>query len=242
MAPGRSIHKGERPSRRLRIFSRPTRPDVPIVPSSRTRLRFAATAASSWNFPQSRHIEIQGTSMKKPLATALTLLLGATAISAHAADGMVKITGSVVGTTCKVGGTKTETGGPAGTLNTINVELDPVSVSALDSVGKSASSKPFKISLTDCTAKNAQVKFETYGSVDTQTGFLKNAGSAKNVQVALLTGDDQLINLANEGGSQVVKLNEGKADIDLRASYVAVGGAAEPGSVDTTAMFSMKYE
>lgn len=42
--------------------------------------------------------------MKKPLATALSLLLGATAISAHAADGMVKITGSVVGTTCKVGG------------------------------------------------------------------------------------------------------------------------------------------
>ncbi|HBO5729795.1 fimbrial protein [Pseudomonas aeruginosa] len=182
--------------------------------------------------------------MKKPLATALTLLLGATALSAHAADGMVKITGSVVGSTCKVGGAKTDTGTPAGTLSTINVELDPVSASALDSIGKMASSKPFKISLTGCKAvKKAQVKFETYGTVDTQTGFLKNSGDAKNVQVVLMTDDDQQINIANDGGSQVVNLSEdGAADINLRTGYIAVGGAAAPGSVDTTAMFSMKYE
>ena len=163
--------------------------------------------------------------MKKPLATALTLLLGATALSAHAADGMIKITGSVVGSTCKVGGAKTDTGTPAGTLSTINVELDPVSASALDSIGKMASSKPFKISLTGCKAvKKAQVKFETYGTVDTQTGFLKNSGDAKNVQVVLMTDDDQQINIANDGGSQVVNLSEdGAADINLRTSYIAVG-------------------
>ncbi|QYE93256.1 type 1 fimbrial protein [Pseudomonas aeruginosa] len=180
--------------------------------------------------------------MKKPLATALTLLLGATAISAHAADGMVKVTGSVVGTTCKVGGTKTETGGPQGALSSINVELDPVSVSALDTAGKMAGSKYFTISLSDCTAKTAQVMFETMGTVDTATGFLKNAGDAKNVQVALATGDDQQIHIGSNAGSQAVTLADGKADINLRAYYVAVGGAAEPGSVDTTAMFSMKYE
>ncbi|MCO2373683.1 fimbrial protein [Pseudomonas aeruginosa] len=180
--------------------------------------------------------------MKKPLATALTLLLSATAISAHAADGMVKITGSVVGTTCKVGGTKTETGGPQGALSSINVELDPVSVSALDTPGKMAGSKPFTISLSDCTANTAQVMFDTMGTVDTSTGFLKNNGDAKNVQIALATGDDHQIHLGNDGGSQAVTLADGKADINLRAYYVAVGGAAEPGSVDTTAMFSMKYE
>ncbi|MEV1314337.1 fimbrial protein [Pseudomonas aeruginosa] len=180
--------------------------------------------------------------MKKPLATALTLLLGTTAISAHAADGMVKVTGSVVGTTCKVGGTKTETGGPQGTLNTINVELDPVSVSALDAPGKMAGSKSFTISLSDCTAKNAQVMFDTMGTVDTSTGFLKNAGDAKNVQVALFSSDDTQIHLGTNEGSQAVTLTDGKADINLRAYYVAIGAAAEPGSVDTTAMFSMKYE
>ncbi|ENQ9244847.1 hypothetical protein APA46_23445 [Pseudomonas aeruginosa] len=181
--------------------------------------------------------------MKKPLATALTLLLGATAISAHAADGMVKITGSVVGTTCKVGGTKTENGGPLGTLNTINVELDPVSVSALDAPGKMAGSKPFTISLSDCTAKTAQVMFDTLGTVDTSTGFLKNAGDAKNVQVRLTDDKDNpiLIGSHNED-TQSVTLTDGQADIRFRAYYVAVGGAAEPGSVDTTALFSMKYE
>ncbi|EMN8577597.1 TPA: type 1 fimbrial protein [Pseudomonas aeruginosa] len=181
--------------------------------------------------------------MKKPLAATLSLLLGVTTISAHAADGMIKITGSVVGSTCNVGGVKTDTGGPGGTLSAINVDLDPVSVSALDSEGKRASSKPFKISLTGCKAvKKAQMKFETYGVVDTQTGHLKNSGSAKNVQVALTTDDDQEINLAQEGGSQVVNLTEGAADINLRASYIAIGGPAEPGSVNTTAIFSMKYE
>ncbi|UTN87858.1 fimbrial protein [Pseudomonas aeruginosa] len=87
------------------------------------------------------------------------------------------------------------------------------------------------------------MKFETYGTVDTQTGFLKNSGDAKNVQVVLMTDDDQQINIANDGGSQVVNLSEdGAADINLRTGYIAVGGAAAPGSVDTTAMFSMKYE
>ncbi|AXR30924.1 fimbrial protein [Pseudomonas aeruginosa] len=182
--------------------------------------------------------------MKKPLATALTLLLGVTAISAHAADGMIKITGSIISSTCNVGGAKVDTGTPAGTLSTINVELDPVSVSALDAQGKSAGGKPFKISLTGCKAvKKAQMKFETFGNVDTTTGLLKNSGSAKNVQVGLTTDDDKEINLTKGEGSQVVDLTEdGTAEINLRAYYIAVGGAAGPGSVDTTALFSMKYE
>ncbi|MDF5964349.1 fimbrial protein [Pseudomonas aeruginosa] len=117
-----------------------------------------------------------------------------------------------------------------------------MSVSALDGDGKRASSKPFKISLTGCKAvKKAQMKFETYGFVDTETGHLKNSGSAKNVQVILATDDDREINLAQEG-EPVVNLTEGAADINLRASYIAIGGPAEPGSVNTTAIFSMKYE
>ncbi|HHM5929719.1 TPA: fimbrial protein [Pseudomonas aeruginosa] len=179
--------------------------------------------------------------MKKPLATTLALLLGVTAISAHAADGMVKISGSVIGTTCKVGGTKTDDGGP-GVLSSINVELDPVSVSALDSVGKKAGGKSFRIGLSDCTAKTAQVMFDTMGTVDTTTGYLKNAGSAQNVQVALANDNDERILLNNNEGSRSVTLVDGKADINFRAYYIAVGGAAEPGSVDSTAMFSMKYE
>ncbi|MDF5980468.1 fimbrial protein [Pseudomonas aeruginosa] len=127
-------------------------------------------------------------------------------------------------------------------MSAINVDLDPVSVSALDSDGKRASSKPFKISLTGCKAvKKAQMKFETYGFVDTETGHLKNSGSAKTSRSSwrLMTIRKSIL---LRRGSQVVNLTEGAADINLRASYIAIGGPAEPGSVNTTAIFSMKYE
>ncbi|RQC55889.1 hypothetical protein IPC274_22980 [Pseudomonas aeruginosa] len=185
--------------------------------------------------------DIQGTfvNMKKPLAMALALLIGTTAVSAHAADGIIKITGSVVGTTCTVEGTDTSNG-PQGTLKTINLQLDPVSISALNAPSKMAGGKPFTIRLSDCTAQNAKVKFETMGLVDTSSGFLKNEGDAENVQVALTTSDDELIKIGQDDGQEIT-LVEGKGEANFKAYYVASTGAAEPGSVDTSATFSLIY-
>ncbi|HGW5418405.1 fimbrial protein [Pseudomonas aeruginosa] len=177
--------------------------------------------------------------MKKPLAMALALLIGTTAVSAHAADGIIKITGSVVGTTCTVEGTDTSNG-PQGTLKTINLQLDPVSISALNAPSKMAGGKPFTIRLSDCTAQNAKVKFETMGLVDTSSGFLKNEGDAENVQVALTTSDDELIKIGQDDGQEIT-LVEGKGEANFKAYYVASTGAAEPGSVDTSATFSLIY-
>lgn len=182
--------------------------------------------------------------MKKPLATVLALLFGTAALSAHAADGMVKVTGSIVGDTCTVGGAPINSGGPQGVLQTVNVELDPVSVTALDAEGKAAGSKDFQIALSKCTAKNVKVVFDGLGTVDSATGMMLNKGTATNVQVALAeagsTGGNVLHVGSDEG--QVVTLSEtGDGAVDYKATYMAVGGAATPGTVDASVMFSLTY-
>ncbi|MBF8792096.1 type 1 fimbrial protein [Pseudomonas monteilii] len=180
--------------------------------------------------------------MKKPLTAAFTLLLGATAISAHAADGMVKITGSVLATTCKVDGGKVDTG-PQGSLSAINVELEPVSKSSLDAPGKVAGGKTFKIALSGCAAKTAQVLFETMGTVDTETGNLKNNGDAQNVQVGLYDMNDNRIVIGQDSTPHTITLSkDGNGSASFKAYYVATGGAATPGSVDSSAIFSLKYD
>ncbi len=182
--------------------------------------------------------------MKKPLATALALLLGTAALSAHAADGMVKVTGSIVGDTCAVGGAPVNSGGPQGVMQTISVELDPVSVTSLDAAGKFAGSKDFQIALSKCTAKNVKVVFEGMGTVDSNTGMMLNNGDATNVQVALAAADSSGSNPLHIGTDpgQVVTLSDtGDGTVDYKAMYMAVGGAATPGTVDASAMFTLNY-
>jgi len=182
--------------------------------------------------------------MKKPLATALALLFGTAALSAHAADGVVKVTGSVVGDTCTVGGAPVNSGGPQGVLQTVSVELDPVSVTALDAEGKAAGSKDFKIALSKCTAKNVKVVFDGLGTVDGTTGRMLNKGTAANVQIALAAADSSggsMLHIGTDPG-QVVTLSEtGDGTVDYKATYVAAGGAATPGTVDASVMFSLTY-
>ncbi|HBN9706123.1 type 1 fimbrial protein [Pseudomonas aeruginosa] len=182
--------------------------------------------------------------IKKPLATALAILFGTAALSAHAADGVVKVTGSVVGDTCTVGGAPIDTGGPQGVMQTISVQLDPVSVTALDAAGKYAGSKDFQIALSKCTAKNIKVVFDGMGTVDSSTGMMLNKGGATNVQVALAPADangSEAIHIGSDPGQVVTLSDTGDGAVDYKASYVAVGGAATPGTVDATVMFSLIY-
>ncbi len=179
--------------------------------------------------------------MKKPLATALALLFGTAALSAHAADGIVKVTGSITGDTCTVAGAAVDTGSPQGVLQTISLELDPVSVTALNTEGKMAGSKDFQIDLSNCKVKNVKVKFEGAGDVDSKTGKMLNRGDATNVEVALFTSEGQPIFIGTDPG-QVVELSDaGSGTVNYKAAYWAVGGAATPGTVDASAMFTLIY-
>ena len=77
------------------------------------------------------------------------------------------------------------------------------------------------------------------------TGNLTNGGTAANVQVQLLNGNLQPINITTNSNNQLETngsaINAGVADLKYYARYYATG-AATAGSVDTSVQFSMQYQ
>ncbi|UGA40826.1 hypothetical protein JOS77_25345 [Chromobacterium haemolyticum] len=90
--------------------------------------------------------------------------------------------------------------------------------------------------------KNAVTHFEIGPTVDAATGNLKNAGAATNVEVQLLNNTLQAINLANNTNSQIVPISSGTATLNYYAQYIATGGAAGAGAVNTSVQYSMTYQ
>jgi major type 1 subunit fimbrin (pilin) len=167
-----------------------------------------------------------------------TLILSATAAlagTAHASDGKITFTGSIDTQTCKIGDAN-----PTITLPTVNT-------TALATDGTESGATPFNISLSGCApGGKVHTFFETGNSVDTSTGYLKNTGDAKNVEVALKNGDDASdIKLGQADGSQNSKTvdidKDGNATLGYFAKYHATG-AAEAGKVSSNVEYSMSYE
>ena len=178
---------------------------------------------------------------KKALSILLaTAGLALAATSAHAADGTITITGEITGQTCTISGN--------GGGKDFTVTLPGVSTSALAAPGSTAARTPFQIALSKCTPNsgNASVYFEPGLTVNAGTGQLKNTnGTAENVEIGLLNKDGSNIKLgATQGNqkSQVVPIKDGAATLDYYAQYVATGGAAGSGSVDTSVMYSVSYQ
>ncbi|WP_175685419.1 fimbrial protein [Burkholderia anthina] len=178
---------------------------------------------------------------KKALSILLaTAGLAAAATSAHAADGTITITGEITGQTCTISGNSSG--------KDFTVTLPGVSTSALSASGSTAGRTPFTIGLSKCTPNSgsASVYFEPGTTVNAGTGQLKNAsGTATNVEVGLLNKDGSNIKLGAALGSQksqVVPISGGTATLDYFAQYVATGGAAGAGSVDTSVMYSVVYQ
>ncbi|VWC49638.1 fimbrial protein [Burkholderia aenigmatica] len=174
-----------------------------------------------------------------PILMATAGLL-AVASSAQAADGTITIKGDITAQTCNISG---DGGG-----KDFTVTLPDVSTSALSTAGSTAGRKPFRINLSNCSPNsgNASVYFEPGTTVNAQTGKLFNAtGDAPNVEVGLLNKDGSNINLGKaQGGqnSQTVGIAGGSAELNYYAEYVATGGAAGAGSVNTSVMYSVSYE
>ena len=180
--------------------------------------------------------------MKKTLLS--TLLAAASLIAlapvAHAADGTITFTGQITAQTCTIAGN--------GGSNNFTVTLPTVSVSSLATAGATAGRTPFSIALSNCTPNTGNVStyFEAGPTIDTATGQLLNAsGTAKQVEVGLLNSDSSAIMLGAAQASQnseVVALTSGAATLNYSSQYVATGGAATAGTVNTTVMYSMTYQ
>jgi major type 1 subunit fimbrin (pilin) len=174
---------------------------------------------------------------------------------AQAADGKIWFEGKVTLQTCKINGLSKNAD--------LKVPLPTVSTSASTGVGERADNTPFELKLTECAAAatTAYPHFELGSSVDQTMGCLVNLGtgpgSATNVQVALLNGDQSPVDLAAEPSEQNVQIGTlkpvttgsretskttGQATLKFYAEYVATDGAATGGTVNTSVLYTMLYE
>ncbi|MBN3783674.1 type 1 fimbrial protein [Burkholderia sp. Ac-20345] len=181
--------------------------------------------------------------MKFALSSIAALTVAAAAALpavSHATDGTITITGKIGTQTCTIDGNGT--GG-----KDFSVGLPKVSTSSLASGGSTAGRTPFNIGLKNCSPAtgNVYTHFEPGTTVNSTTGQLLNAsGTAKNVEVGLLNGADQSnigLGKADENSTAVALVN-GAATLPYYAQYVATGGPAGQGTVNTSVMYSIMYQ
>lgn len=182
------------------------------------------------------------------LAATVTMLLLNSNLSA-ANDGTITFTGKISDVTCLVSG-GTEDGAPSSSGD-FTVALDQVSTSALATNNAVAGDKKFYISLKgqECASgKTANILYERAQSaaIDSVTGRLKNlvsdGSAAQNVQIAILNHDKTALNLNNGHISHQPKvIANNEARFDYWAQYVATGGAASAGNVQTSVVYSVAY-
>lgn len=175
------------------------------------------------------------------LSAAIIASLGIAAIApqtARAADGTITFTGKVVANTCvfSVGG--------GGASNT--VALPVVFTTALATPGATAGTTNFSIGVTGCDTNLASVQaFFSGANIDASTGNLTNTGTATNVEVQLLNGGTAMpLNAGTASGqnSPVGTLSGGATTLNYAARYIAVGGAATSGLVNTSVAYTMTYQ
>jgi major type 1 subunit fimbrin (pilin) len=188
------------------------------------------------------------------LASAIAFVMGATvAASSFAAPagngGTITFTGQINDTTCTVSG---GTGTNNGTGNFV-VALEPADATQLATAGTTANQKQFDVIIggvdqPTCTdGKVAKMAYMISSpQIDGGTGALKNAlaGQATNVQIQLADANKAAINLSNPGQSWSTTIgattpNTGK--LTFYAQYLAVNGAATPGQVSTSVVYSVTY-
>lgn len=166
----------------------------------------------------------------KALATAAAIVLSLTAAASHAADGTITINGALTANTCSINN---------GSSADITVSLPTVSASSLQSAVQTAGSTRFSIQLSNCTASVAQTYFEAGPNIS-DSGNLRNNGSASNVEVQLLNNQGQVINLQNNSNSQQMNIVAGGASLDYYAQYYATGQSSA-GSVSSSVKYTITY-
>ena len=187
---------------------------------------------------------------KQALIVALLAASGFASTSVFAADGTIDVTGAIQGMTCTISGGPGTTPGAG---SDFGVELLTVHTSSLAAAGEVAAAKLFNIQLgTDGTAPcpvgtRAQVLYEvTSPLINPLTGNLRNAAAtdpATNVEIQILDGSNgnTPMNLASGDLSAEVTTAGPATLLPFAAQYIATGGAATVGNVETSVQYSVKF-
>jgi major type 1 subunit fimbrin (pilin) len=195
--------------------------------------------------------------LKKSLsAIALAAALGLVAQQAAASDGQITFIGEITDSTCQLAGGP----GTDGAMGSPTVLLPTVSTSALPTAGSTAGDTPFQLIVTDdgggqcIDGTKVSLHFDSAATpasggfsapmVDSATGRLNNlsgAGYAANVQVGLLDGGSNPIDLWTSNGAPQATVSGGQATLSYVAHYVASAAGVTPGNVSTAMMYTLQY-
>ena len=184
------------------------------------------------------------------LALSLGVLAAGAASAASSTGGTITFDGVVTDSTCPVNG-GVGTDGGAGNFS---VRLPQVATTDLATVNAKAGTVPFTIDIgtpgdtTPCAGagKVARVTFLTSSpNINGVNGMLNNAlsGEASNVNVQLLsgTGAGTVIDLTTQANFDGSAFANGVSKVPFQAQYVAVGGAATAGLVQTSVIYGLSY-
>lgn len=187
---------------------------------------------------------------------AASLLAG----SAMASDGTLNFTGEIIAASCELtGGSGTSVGGSGGS-QIINIDMGKVSIDSIGNTAEGSITAGKNINLDmDCGGTgtgltSVKVAFDpaSGSGFDTKNNALLAIapGGASGVGIGLFGTDSKLLDLrAGEYfTAPLVESDDGQggknytADLNIRASYVANGGAITAGVANATMPFTITYQ
>jgi len=179
--------------------------------------------------------------MKKLIPLFSIVALPMVALNAHANSGSINFEGKITDSTCTVS--------VDGQGADATIKLPTVSKDILKADGNKAGKTNFIISMTGCTLGGGETKVSTYfeagASVDVNSGFLINSGTATNVALSLTDGvSNAPIKAGNqdqEDNNTSATVADGAASLPYAVEYVA-SGVSTAGTVLSSVTFSLRYE
>ena len=179
---------------------------------------------------------------KLVLALSAALALGISA-TASAQSGTITFNGRVTDTTCDVTfpGSSVPGGDPT-------IVLPTVPTTALSTAGSTAGKTPVAVVIGSaarpCMHSSVALELNQNRTADVTAGRLNNvatADPATNVQVGLLTADDQPLDITSPKSIGRVNLDaNGIAQVDFAAEYYATA-AAKAGAVAANVEYTVDY-
>lgn len=158
------------------------------------------------------------------------LTLFAMSGNASAADLIMNITGTVMASSCTIEAVK-------------NVDLGDIDATKLATTGTSSDYVSFSVNLTNCPATTTSATATFSGTVS-NTDYYANSGTAKNVEVELVTSSSS----ANMGNGKSMNVNIDSAthassyNLKVRFKNDGKGSAVTPGSVSSAIQMSIFYK
>ena len=158
------------------------------------------------------------------------LALFAMSGNASAADSTINITANVVASPCTIEAVK-------------NIDLGDIDASKLATTGTASSYVTFSVTVSECPATTTSA-LATFSGTASNTDYYANSGTAKNVEVELVTsyssanmGNGKSMNVGIDSATHASSFN-----LKTHVKNDGKGSAVTPGSVSTAIQMAVAYK